>query len=213
MVRRLSYAPRIESLHRRLLLSADGYVPMTQTIVLDDVGNPLGYTQSVVPTGGVKIAPKDAVVSASGGVQENTALRFNISLQLDEESLTPAQQDVFRAAAAKWETILTADIPNVAAGPWGGAVDDIRISAAAIDIDGAGAVLGFAEPQFKRAGSSLPINGVMRFDVADIPNLEATGRFSEVILHEMGHVLGIGTIWTDRALQRRSIASTPTIRP
>jgi hypothetical protein len=40
----------------------------------------------------------------------------------------------------------------------------------------------------------------MQFDSADVANLVAAGQFDEVILHEMGHVLGIGTIWTARGL-------------
>src|SRR6185503_4769842 len=38
--------------------------------------------------------------------------------------------------------------------------------------------------------------GFMRFDTADLADLEANGRLQDVIKHEMGHVLGIGTIWT-----------------
>jgi leishmanolysin len=37
--------------------------------------------------------------------------------------------------------------------------------------------------------------GIMRFDIADVPTLELNGQFQEVVLHEMGHVLGYGTIW------------------
>ena len=35
----------------------------------------------------------------------------------------------------------------------------------------------------------------MHFDTADVANLENSGQFKSVILHEMGHVLGFGTIW------------------
>jgi hypothetical protein len=35
----------------------------------------------------------------------------------------------------------------------------------------------------------------MQFDSADIAALEASGNLEAVILHEMGHVLGIGTYW------------------
>jgi hypothetical protein len=35
----------------------------------------------------------------------------------------------------------------------------------------------------------------MTFDVADVNNLEAGGGLNAVILHEMGHVMGIGTLW------------------
>jgi hypothetical protein len=40
----------------------------------------------------------------------------------------------------------------------------------------------------------------MSFDVADIANLESNGLLEAVILHEMGHVLGIGTLWNLRGL-------------
>lgn len=34
--------------------------------------------------------------------------------------------------------------------------------------------------------------GAMRFDIDDIQNMEDRGTFYEVILHEMGHVIGVG---------------------
>jgi hypothetical protein len=36
----------------------------------------------------------------------------------------------------------------------------------------------------------------MLFDSADLTNLETQGRLQAVILHEMGHVIGVGTIWS-----------------
>ncbi len=40
----------------------------------------------------------------------------------------------------------------------------------------------------------------MTFDDDDIRQLALTDRLDDVILHEMGHVLGFGTIWQDLAL-------------
>ena len=40
----------------------------------------------------------------------------------------------------------------------------------------------------------------MRFDAADVDGLESGGRLGSVILHEMGHMLGIGTLWTELSL-------------
>ena len=34
-----------------------------------------------------------------------------------------------------------------------------------------------------------------RFDTYDIANLVRTGKLGDVILHEMGHIIGIGTLW------------------
>ena len=35
----------------------------------------------------------------------------------------------------------------------------------------------------------------MQFDVADMAKLISNGTLQSVVLHEMGHVLGIGTLW------------------
>lgn len=37
----------------------------------------------------------------------------------------------------------------------------------------------------------------MRFDTDDLAALESDGTLNAVILHEMGHVLGLGTYWND----------------
>ncbi len=42
----------------------------------------------------------------------------------------------------------------------------------------------------------------MRFDSADVADLEADGQLEAVILHEMGHVLGFGTVWGLRVTGR-----------
>jgi len=40
----------------------------------------------------------------------------------------------------------------------------------------------------------------MQFDEADIQNYINSGRFEAVVLHEMNHVVGLGTIWDDKGL-------------
>ena len=39
---------------------------------------------------------------------------------------------------------------------------------------------------------TISATGEMTFDIADIDQLEADGTFASVILHEMGHVFGVG---------------------
>jgi hypothetical protein len=41
---------------------------------------------------------------------------------------------------------------------------------------------------------------VMQFDLDDVDALEDEGSLQAVILHEMGHVLGFGTLWDTRGL-------------
>lgn len=68
------------------------------------------------------------------------------------------------------------------------------------EIDGAGNVLGNAGPCLVRQSNNFkPALGVMRLDEADLENL-STARLDALILHEMLHVVGIGTVWSDNAL-------------
>ena len=41
----------------------------------------------------------------------------------------------------------------------------------------------------------------MRFDTADIARLETSGGLEGVVLHEIGHILGIGTLWDRKGFQ------------
>ena len=78
-----------------------------------------------------------------------------------------------------------------------GTVDDVVIFADLVPIDGVGNILGAAGPCYIRsqAQNALTIVGYMKFDTADLANLEAGGDLADVALHEMGHVLGYGTLW------------------
>jgi hypothetical protein len=136
-------------------------------------------------------------------------------------SLTPSQAAAFASAVDRWESVIVrgvADVGlNVAAGEClddaaavTGAVDDVVIDLAIRPIDGAGGVLGQAGPCVVWSGDALTRYGYMEFDVADVANLEANGIFDDVVLHEVGHVLGIGTLWDyNRALITGAGSSDP----
>jgi hypothetical protein len=76
-------------------------------------------------------------------------------------------------------------------------VDDVYIAGVEETIDGRGKVLGSAGPILARRinGKYHALSGFMRFDKEDIEWMIAKGLCRGVILHEMGHVLGIGTLW------------------
>jgi hypothetical protein len=129
------------------------------------------------------------------------------SIDLTFSGLSAAQIGVFNEAADRWEQIIIGDLPNATYN--GQTVDDIRIDASAVFIDGPGQVLGQATNTHLRTGSSLPIRGFMQFDTADLANMEATGKLMDVILHEMGHVLGVGTLWDNVGLLVGAGSSDP----
>lgn len=133
---------------------------------------------------------------------------------------TAARQAAFTDAAAKWETLIYGDVPDIPVnlGPGRCAagspavhetIDDIVIFATVDSIDGPGNILGQAGPCLIRSAGDLPILGVMMFDSADVAQLEADGEFAAVILHEMGHVLGYGSIWDLLGLLQGSGGSDP----
>ena len=137
--------------------------------------------------------------------------RYNITFRYIVPT-TPERRAVFDEAAARWEKIIIADEPSVTgtlptqlcgagAPAFVGTVDDVLIDVILAPIDGPGRILGSAGPCFANA-NNLTLHGTMRFDVADLASLESRGTFDEVITHEMGHVLGVGTLWNFRRALR-----------
>lgn len=146
-----------------------------------------------VPAGTVLLQHSTTVVTIFD--DEAVAGKFDIQVVFTG-GLTASQQAVFVAAEQRWERIITGDIPNFAV-PGFGTVDDLVIQASGTAIDGSGGVLGQAGPDVLRPVSFLPAKGTMQFDSADLADMESSGDLYDVILHEMAHVLGFGTIWTN----------------
>jgi hypothetical protein len=88
-------------------------------------------------------------------------------------------------------------------------VDDIVIFAMEAPIDGVGRVLASAGPCVLRTQSRFPVIGIMRFDIDDIDALTANGRLPAVVLHEMLHVIGIGTLWRTRDMLLGATTTDP----
>jgi hypothetical protein len=133
---------------------------------------------------------------------------FTITVKFSDNSLTSSQQAVFQQAAARWSEIITGDLPDVTDN--GTVIDDVQIDASAPAIDGVGGILGQAGPTAIRSGrGGLPYKGAMQFDSADVARMESNGTFSSVILHEMAHVLGVGSLWQNFNLLVGAGSSNP----
>ncbi|EMB15374.1 leishmanolysin-related zinc metalloendopeptidase [Rhodopirellula europaea] len=81
-------------------------------------------------------------------------------------------------------------------------LDTVRIQASVTSIDGAGGTLGqagFTEYGFDSSGYKLATDGQMQFDADDIGTLSSS-QLNALVLHEMAHVLGFGTLWTDNSV-------------
>ncbi len=115
---------------------------------------------------------------------------------------TPDHRDAFATAGLRWMEIIRGDVPDVQVtqasspcfldtGPINELVDDVVIYALVTTIDGPGGILGRAGSCISRGSGGFSSVGAMEFDQADLVNLQLSNRLLPVILHEMGHVLGI----------------------
>ena len=118
-----------------------------------------------------------------------------------------SRKAVTDSAAAKWSRIIYGALPSVPVNLPAGqcfstktpAVDStingVLIFVELDSIDGPGKILGQAGPCIIRSTGRLPLVGIVQLDTADVAGLESSGAFGEVMTHEMGHILGFGTIW------------------
>lgn len=163
---------------------------------------------------GNKGGTQTASATASGFTAQYTAniqSTFPLDLRFYGPPMSPEAQTAFvnaanrmRAAIISPVTTFSVEGRNLATdcglpdltGTLTGTTAGVIIYAAVTNIDGPGKVLAQAGPcNFVRGSSKLPFLGVMEFDSADIQNYITTGRFEAVVLHEMNHVLGLGTVW------------------
>jgi hypothetical protein len=151
-----------------------------------------------------------ATIAATGAVKQ-----YNIEVRF-QTPVTAAQQAAFDSAEARWERLLYGELAAVsvtAPGPGvpttcGGVpipamnetIDDLVILVRLDSIDGPLNVLGSAGPCLIRQSNSLPVLGGMRFDTADVATFLNGGLFDEIVMHEMGHVIGLGSLWEFKGL-------------
>ncbi|KAH9253362.1 hypothetical protein BASA81_008713 [Batrachochytrium salamandrivorans] len=128
---------------------------------------------------------------------------FNIQIAFLGTASAPVQS-AFQAAAARWSEVLGKSLPSYLRLPPGSycgynfsqgwTIIDLFIVARIAYIDGPLKILGSASPCIID-GRNLPRFGYMLFDEADVEMMVAGGTFGNVVLHEMGHVLGVGSLW------------------
>lgn len=150
------------------------------------------------------------MISTLGGMSRRSAIAAGIALTLGVAGtanasftinvnftggLTPSQQAIFSTAASTWQSLITGYRPGIT-------LTGININATGAAIDGVGGILGSAGPTsgVTQAGFVLATAGSMTFDSADLASLESSGSLLPVILHEMGHVMGFGTLWTNNGV-------------
>jgi hypothetical protein len=121
---------------------------------------------------------------------------FNITIEF-KGTWTQDLYNIFVQSADRLTDLIVGELPNVTVyGGKGGprTIDDILITAELGNIDGLNGILGQAGPTAVRSTGSLPATATMKFDIVDV-NAMGLDVFSDVVLHEMSHSLGFGSIW------------------
>lgn len=139
--------------------------------------------------------------------------KFDICLDVSQSEVSGdiSWIDDFISAKERWESIIVGDEPSGSIPPaltqqipvctgLPNVIDDLYICVSNPAIDGPGGVLAGGGPTLRRTGTNIPIAGVMIFDTSDITVSRARGIFDRIVLHEMGHVFGIGVLFEDNGL-------------
>src|SRR5215212_7016664 len=184
------------------------------SMMTDEAGNATGAVWRL----GKSATEQTALVTAGGHVITMTATvatDFKIDVRFFGPAPSAEAEAAFEEAAARIRATIVGDIPdvNIPATRNGAGIDitgcgvngvnvnevidDVLIYASIAPIDGAGHILASASVCVIRNQSRMTSIGVMKFDIEDIESLISTNRLSSVVLHEMLHVVGFGTIWTD----------------
>jgi PKD repeat protein len=149
---------------------------------------------------------KEALNSQSSAIKVVVPGLFSIVLRYS--ATFPAKfKPAFEAAVTRWQSIITADVPDSTStflpsqcGVTGQTsvvgVDDLVIWVGTIPYDANNPnLLGQAGPCFSRAASRLTSVGVMEFVDTQMDGLLKANQLTETVMHEMGHILGLGTHW------------------
>lgn len=136
-----------------------------------------------------------ALVVCACGAHRAQAV-FDIEL-LFANDYTPSQQEVAQRAAELWEDQIAGYQPGISLTGM-----TIRLETFT---EAEGGILGRAFPPGRvyEAGYWLSTGGRFQLDTLDIPWLESTERLVDVFAHEMGHLLGVGTLWEANHLYQR----------
>jgi Leishmanolysin len=157
-------------------------------------------------------------VPTSVPTQAPASSSFEITVDL--VNVPTSDTVLFQSAAKRWDSIVVQGLPNVTKNPrwpkplqgcsYPNVINDVYICGVYTTIDGLNGILGSAGPTIIRSDDpKLPILGRLKLDIVDVASMRIDGTLAAVILHEIGHVLGIGTLWKTNGLINATQASCP----
>lgn len=146
---------------------------------------------------------RQVVFTASLGTEPG----FAICARFLGDGGTPRQREAITKAVARWQSVITAHVQTthltVPANECTDGipaidedVEDLLLFVQLAPIDGPRNIIGQAAPCYIHIPANLTLMGFLQLDVADLDLMLADGTLDNVVLHEIGHILGIGTLWS-----------------
>jgi hypothetical protein len=124
----------------------------------------------------------------------NGSAGYDIWIEFKGTGWTTELQKAFVNAADYLTTVITDDIGGDSSFR-GKLIDDLYVSAELKAIDGTGGVLGQSGPTAVWSANQLTAAGQMQFDVADAAAYLSKGLWDDIVMHELMHVEGFGSLW------------------
>ena len=157
------------------------------------------FVVSVTPQNGwqeeltASVTIYDAIDANHGGGRYDIDFAFDVGV-------SDSVQSLFYAAARLWESVIIGDVPDVTL-PDGSVIDDLLIHVDVADLDdGVIALAGITDIRLGNTGrpanggfaqDGLPYIGQMTINAA----FQSAIGLGTTIAHEIGHVIGFGTLW------------------
>lgn len=142
-----------------------------------------------------------------------TSKPFNIEVRIiGMQNLTPEDSAEIITSGERWAKVMRMDLPPVTITPADsvvcgekivGTIDDVLVLVIVGHIDGPGNDIGGASPCVVRTGSLHPVVGLVTLDAADFVGIQP-GLLGDAMAHQIGHVLGIGSLWEAKGLMGAS---------
>lgn len=131
---------------------------------------------------------------------------YNICARFIGDAGTPRQRLAVTRAIAKWQSVIVGHVQTSTINTGSSrcfasqpvineAVEDLLLYVELKAIDGPRGIIGQASPCYVHSPSFLTLMGFLQLDIADLDLTLNTGTLDNVFLHEIGHIIGIGTLW------------------
>lgn len=134
------------------------------------------------------------------------AANFGICARFIGSGGTPRQRLAVTRAVARWQSVIVGHVQTTRLNTGlqkcfltqpviNEDVEDLLLFVELADIDGPLQIVGRAGPCAVHLPSYLTLMGYLQLDVADLDLMLNEGTLDNAVLHEIGHILGIGTLW------------------